>query len=145
MCSCETWIAGSQGLAFTSVILQVVQAPEVNKLNDFELQNQHDNPWTGTQSRSASWCLRRAAPPMEYYPPAVQTQINLKPICSPACTQGPVTCTSALSAARLHLDLCQPPFPVDENDFRLMQTRWSLQQVKLSLTRLIDPRLSGRR
>lgn len=70
------------------------------------------------------------------------TQLNLNAICSPACTQWPGT--SARSAARLHLDLCQPAFPVGENDLGLMQTRWSLQQVKLRPTPLIDPRLSGR-
>lgn len=142
---------GSQGLAFTSVILQLVQAPEVNththtsaQLNSFGLQDQHDNPWTGTPSRSVSWCLRRAAPLTVMLPSCcTHTQTNLKAICSPACTQWPVTCTSALSAARLPQDLCQPAFPVDEKDLGLMQTRWSLQQVNLRLTHLIDPRLSG--
>lgn len=32
-----------------------------------------------------------------------ETHLNLKAICSPACTQWPVTSTSARSAARLHL------------------------------------------
>lgn len=106
---------GSQGLTFTSVVREVVQVKRSThthtsaQLSYVGLEYQPDNPWTGTPRRLLSWCL------------------GLRPSCCPDKPESNLqfcvlTVARDLHICRLHLDLCQPPFPVDEKDLGRRQT-----------------------
>lgn len=107
---------GSQGLTFTSVV-QVKRSTHTHpsaQLSHVGLENKPDNPQSGTQRRQLSWCLGGGGGG-PYDPPAVQ--INLSNLQFRV-----LTVARDLHICRLHLDLCQPPFPVDEKDLGRRQT-----------------------